>query len=128
MIAVRNLFYGATAAAPHTEPSRCWPVAQATHAQVTVRSLAEQLVCEANAVLSDHGESITLVDDSGPNEFAFTLGYRDRWARIRTALSGRTATAELVLAGAPRRRNQELTGEDQLQALVLTLVAGATDN
>ena len=128
MIAVQDLLDGATALAPCTEPSRSRPVAEPTDTQVVIRSLAEQLVCEANAVLSDHGETISLIDDSGPNELAFTLGYRDRCARIRTALSGRTATAELVFAGAPARRSRELTGDHQLRALVLSLLAGASDN
>jgi hypothetical protein len=125
MIAVRELLDGAAAPAPHTQPSRRRPVPEATDTQVVIRSLAEQLVCEANAVLVDYGDTISLVDDSGPTEFAFSLGYRDRSARIRTALSGRTGIAELAIAGTPAAETRELGGEDELRALVLTLLAGA---
>ena len=125
MIAVRELLDGARAVVPHTQPSRRRPVPEATDTQVVIRSLAEQLVSEANAVLVDHGDTISLIDDSGPDEFAFSLGYRDRSARIRTALSGRTGIAELAIAGTPAGQAQELGGEDELRALVLTLLAGA---
>ena len=125
MIAVRELLDGARAVVPHTQPSRRRPVPEATDTQVVIRSLAEQLVCEANAVLVDHGDTISLIDDSGPDEFAFTLGYRDRSARIKTTLSGRTGIAQLAFAGAPAAENRELGGEDELRALVLTLLAGA---
>ena len=125
MIAVRELLDGARAVVPHTQPSRRRPVPEATDTQVVIRSLAEQLVCEANAVLVDHGDAISLIDDSGPDEFAFTLGYRDRSARIKTTLSGGTGIAQLAFAGTPAAENRELGGEDELRALVLTLVAGA---
>jgi hypothetical protein len=68
MIEVSDLIDGVTPPVPRTEPSRTRPVAQATDCQVVIRSFAEQLVCEANAVLFAHGETITLVDDNGPNE------------------------------------------------------------
>jgi len=127
MIEVSDLIDGVTPPVPRTEPSRTRPVARATDSQVVIRSLAEQLVSEANAVLSAQGETISLVDDSGPSELAFSLSYRDRVARIRTTVSGRTATAELAYAGAPQPQ-QQLTGEDQLRALLLNLVAGASVN
>ena len=125
MVAVRELFDGARAVVPHTQPSRRRPVPEATDTQVVIRSLAEQLVCEANAMLVDHGDTISLIDDSGPDEFAFTLGYRDRSARIKTTLSGRTGIAQLAFGGTPAAENRELGGEDELRALVLTLLAGA---
>ena len=125
MIAVRELLDGARPVVPHTQPSRRRPVPEATDTQVVIRSLAEQLVCEANAVLVESGDTISLIDDSGPDEFAFTLGYRDRSARIKTTLSGRTGIAQLAFAGTPAAENRELGGEDELRALVLTLLAGA---
>lgn len=125
MVAVRELLDGARAVVPHTQPSRRRPVPEATDTQVVIRSLAEQLVCEANAVLVDHGDTISLIDDSGPDEFAFTLGYRDRSARIKTTVSGRTGIAQLAFAGTPAADNRELGGEDELRALVLTLLADA---
>jgi hypothetical protein len=127
MIAVRELLDGDSAPAPRTQLSRIRPIPEAADTQVLIRSLAEQLVAEANAVLTDIGDTISLVDDSGPNEFAFTLGYRDHSARIRTALSGRTGTAELIYSAAPARQTQELECSDDVSALLLCLLADASD-
>ncbi|MFE9322491.1 hypothetical protein ACIHDR_24475 [Nocardia sp. NPDC052278] len=127
MIAVRELLAGAEIPVPETQPSRPRPIPEATDNQVVIRSLAEQLICEANAVLSDRGDTMSLVDDSGPHEFAFTLGYRHRSARIRTELSGRAGTAELSLSGKPVHETRELGGEAALQALVLSLLADRPD-
>jgi hypothetical protein len=125
MIAVRDLLDGTDAPPPATEPSTPRSVAVATDTQVIVRSLAEQLVSEANAVLRDHGSAISLVDDSGPGELAFTLGYDDRSARVQTVLSGRTAVGRLVVPGLPEDEPRQLTTEEEMQALVLSLLAPA---
>lgn len=125
MLAVRGLLDGEEAPAVHTEPSATRSLAEAAHVQVEVRSLAEQLISEANAILREHGDVITLVDDSGPREFAFTMGFRDRSARVRTTMSARTATAQLVLADRPDPEPRQLSTEDDLRALVLGLLAGA---
>lgn len=122
MFAVQGLLDGDEAPEYRTEPSRPESVARATHTQVEVRSLAEQLVSEANAILRELGGAITLVDDSGPGELAFTLGYADRTARVRTALSGRTAVAQLLIPGQPEGEPRRLTDEHELQALVLGLL------
>jgi hypothetical protein len=55
MQAVQDVLDGCAAVAPVTERSRPGPVPAATDAQVKIRILAEQLVCEANAVLRDTG-------------------------------------------------------------------------
>ena len=123
MLAVQSLLDGAQAPVPVTEPAAARSVAVATDEQVIVRSLAEQLVCEANAILREHGDVFSLVDDSDADEFAFTVGYADRSARIRTTISGRAATADLVVAGVPQGEPRRLAGEDELRALLLSLLA-----
>lgn len=125
MLAVQSLLDGEQVAAPATAPSAEVSVAVATDTQVIVRSLAEQLVSEANAVLREHGERISLVDDSGPGELAFTLGYADRYARIETHVSGHSAVARLVRPGLGEDQPRQLTGEDELQALVLSLLVAS---
>lgn len=125
MLAVQSLLDGEQVAAPATAPSAEVSVAVATDRQVIVRSLAEQLVSEANAVLREHGERISLVDDSGPGELAFTLGYADRYARIETHVSGHLAVARLVRPGLGEDQPRQLTGEDELQALVLSLLVAS---
>ncbi|WP_068276777.1 hypothetical protein [Aldersonia kunmingensis] len=109
--------------APATEPSRTRSIAAAADVQVIVRSLAEQLVSEANAVLRERGDVFELVDGTGPGAFTFTIRYRDREARIATVVSGHTATASLSAPGLDETETRELSGADELQSLLLTLLA-----
>lgn len=113
-------------AAPETEPSLTSPVAEATDSQVMIRSLTEQLVSEANAVLADHAAAgakrMTLIDEVVPGALAFTVGYGPRSARVETVVSGHSGTARLVLPGAPAPRPVQLSGDDQLKRLLLTLI------
>ena len=124
MFAVQAVLDGEAAPAPRTGPSRPRSVAAGTDTQVMIRSLAEQLVSEANAVLREHGTVLSLADDTGPGELAFTLGYLDRSARVRTRVAGHTATGQLLLPGQPASAARELCSEDEMQALLLTLLAG----
>jgi len=124
MLAVQAVLEGEAAPAPRTGPSRQRSVAAGTGTQVEIRSLAEQLVSEANAVLREHGTAISLVDDTGPGELTFALGYRGRSARVRTRVTGHTATGQLILPGQPPTAARELRSGDELQALLLTLLAG----
>ncbi|PBC77062.1 hypothetical protein BX265_1797 [Streptomyces sp. TLI_235] len=123
MISVMSLLDGVLPPAPETEPSQACPVAVATDAQVVVRALAEQLVCEANVVLRDHGTPFTLADEAGPGGLSFTIGYGDVEARVETTVSGRTAVARLTAPGLPDDGQRRLTSEDELQALLLGLIA-----
>ena len=80
MRAVQDVVDGCAVPGPATEWSGPVPVPGATDAQVTLRSLAEQLVCEANAVLGDGGDAVDLEDQCGPGALGFTLTFRDRSA------------------------------------------------
>jgi hypothetical protein len=122
MLAVQALLEGDQPPEPATKPSRPRPVAKATDTHVMIRSLAEQLVSEANAVLRGRGVGISLVDDTGPGELSFTLRHGDTAARVRTMVSGHTALGQLVRADVPVEEPRELTSEDELQALVLSLL------
>ncbi|GEL24802.1 hypothetical protein PSU4_37560 [Pseudonocardia sulfidoxydans NBRC 16205] len=122
---VQALLDGEPAPATGTEQSLPTPMPVATDTQVIVRSLAEQLVSEANAVLRARGDVISLDDVVGPGELAFTLGYRDRAARVQTVMSGRSALVSLVVTGRQEEHPRRLTGEDELQSLLLNLIAPA---
>ena len=126
MLAVQALLDGEEVPQPETEPSRTRSVAVATDTQFIARSLAEQLVSEANAILAEHGNRMSLVDDSGSGDLGFTLGYRDRSARVQTVLSGHTAVGRLVVPGLPEDEPRQLTTGDELQALVLSLLADSS--
>ncbi|MEU4666661.1 hypothetical protein AB0F91_01520 [Amycolatopsis sp. NPDC023774] len=125
MLAVQSLLDGEEAPVPATEPATPRSVAVATDEQVIIRSLAEQLVCEANAILREHGPVFSLVDDSIDGELAFTVGFSDRRARVRTAMSGREATVQLVIAGETDEVPRRLAGDEELRALLLSLLRPA---
>lgn len=123
MLSVQGLLDGEPAPPVATVPSAPGPIPAATDTQVIVRSLAEQLISEANAVLRGHGDLIRLDDEVGPDGLTFTLGYRDRSARVQTAMSGRTALVRLVMDGRAEDGPRQLSSQGELQALVLSLIA-----
>jgi hypothetical protein len=122
MLSVQALLDGEPAPSVATIESHPIPAPVATDAQMMVRALAEQLVSEANAILREHGDVVSLEDEVGPGGLTFSVGYRQRVARVQTVMSGRSALVRLIVDGhadgAPRR----LTGEDELRALVLGLI------
>jgi hypothetical protein len=122
MLAVQEVLDGGAASEPATERSSPLPVPAAVDVQVMIRSLAEQLVCEANAVLRESGDVISLDDERGPGVLGFTLGYRGRLARVRTAVSGRFAEARLFVLGEPDHDPRRVADEGELRALLLTLI------
>jgi len=126
MLAVQGVLDGRAAPEPATERCRLVPVPAATDVQVMLRSLAEQLVCEANAILRETGDVISLDDECGPGALAFSLSYRGRSARVGAAMSGRYAEPYLFIVGEGSRGPRRLAGEEELRALLLTLIHPGT--
>lgn len=94
--------------------------------QVAIRSLAEQLVCEANAVLASAtaagDDHLVLFDETLPHELAFNVTYRGRAARVSTTFEDGTAYARLVGDGFESELPQELDGPDALPDLLFRLL------
>lgn len=90
--------------------------------QVAIRSLAEQLVCEANAVLPYADDHLTLSDETLPDELAFSIGYRGRAARVSTTFADGTAYGRLVGDGFESELPTELDGPDALPDLLIRLM------
>lgn len=88
---------------------------------VEFRSLGEQLVCEANAVLVESGRSIELVDEAGSNQLAFTLRLGPCWARIVTSFEKGVSWGHLVTPESVGP-DYELADETALEDLILSLV------
>lgn len=126
MIAVRDVLDGRPVVrGPAVIDSALVPTPVGADTQVAFRALAEQLVCEANAVLRDAGDgtaALSLTDECEAGALVFTLGYRNRSAQVRTDFRGRDAQASLVIPGvtSPPRT---LAGEAEVRALVLSLIA-----
>jgi hypothetical protein len=110
---------------PETAPSVPRPVNEGADRQVAVRSMAEQLLCEANAVLVEQDDHLTLVDEVGDAELTFVVSYRGRQARVSTRFDGGVAVGQIVGDGVSSAGPRELTGPDALPDLLLLLLLEA---
>jgi hypothetical protein len=90
--------------------------------QVAIRSLAEQLVSEANAVLDQSDDRLALIDETLPSELAFKVVYRSRAARVSTTFAEGTAYGLLVGDGFESELPQELDGPQALPDLIVRLL------
>ena len=107
---------------PLTRISRRIATSTGADRQVAIRSLAEQLVCEANAVLQSADDHLTLSDETLPSELAFSVGFRGRAARVSTTFENGTAVGRLVGDGFESELPQELDGPDALPDLLVRLL------
>ena len=95
---------------------------------VAIRSLAEQLLCEANAILAtaegagSDDEHLSLFDETLPSELAFNVGYRGRAARVSTTFENGMAYGRLVGDGFQSELPRELEGPDALPDLLIRLL------
>ena len=96
--------------------------------QVAIRSLAEQLVSEANAVLDQSDDRLALIDETLPSELAFEVVYRGRAARVSTTFANGTAYGLLVGDGFESELPQELDGPQALPDLIVRLLLESNIN
>lgn len=118
MAEVSEVLAGRRPPGPALPDSRRRPAAAGARCHVEARSLAEQLVCEANAVLGATGAPIALDDEVAGDALAFTLARNGRRARVETSFEGGLALSSVD------GRPVELAGPDDVAALVLSLIAG----
>ncbi|MEI2777995.1 MAG: hypothetical protein V9G19_18940 [Tetrasphaera sp.] len=107
---------------PHTRISQKIAASHGADKQVAIRALAEQLVCEANAVLGHTSDQLTLVDEMLPSELAFNVGFRGRAARISTTFADGTAYGRLVGDGFDNELPRELDSADDVPDLLMRLI------
>lgn len=93
---------------------------------VAIRSLAEQLVSEANAVISDPRGHLFLSDEVGGEELAFTITCAGHAVRVATRFAFGRATAQILSDDLPHDQPLELVGPEALGDLIvrLCLLAG----
>jgi hypothetical protein len=87
-----------------------------------IRGLTEQLLCEANAVLADEDDHMTLVDDVIGNELMFTVLYRGRAAVVTTGFVKGQTYGRVVADGLDNTEPRELAGPESVQDLLLLLL------
>ncbi|MBD3784129.1 MAG: hypothetical protein IE926_14475, partial [Micrococcales bacterium] len=104
---------------PETRISRRIATGTGADRQVAIRSLAEQLVSEANAILGPADDRLDLVDETLPHELAFRVTHRDRAARVSTTFEDGTAYGRLVGDGFDSEQPRELEGPDALPDLIV---------
>lgn len=116
----------ALAPMPMTRISQRIATSTGADRQVAIRALAEQLVCEANAVLSYQSrhsdELLGLYDETLPHELAFSVTYQGRAARVSTTFEDGTAYGRLVGDGFDSELPHELDGPDALPDLLIRLL------
>jgi hypothetical protein len=92
---------------------------------VAVRALTEQLLCEANAVLADSDDHLSLFDEVSDGELAFNVTYRNRAVRVSTRFEDHIAYGRLVGDGVAPGPAQELTGPEAVADLLVLLLVNA---
>lgn len=92
---------------------------------IAVRALAEQLLCEANAVLADFDDHLTLSDEAGGDELAFAVHYRNRAVRVSTRFADGIAFGQLTGDGVPAGPPRELTSAEDVADLLVALMVQA---
>ncbi len=112
----------ALAPQPETRISRRIATGTGADRQVAIRSLAEQLVSEANAILGPADDRLDLVDETLPHELAFRVTHRGRAARVSTTFEDGTAYGRLVGDGFDAELPVELVGTDALPDLLVRLL------
>lgn len=110
--------------APELRASVPRTVGHGAHEMVELRSLAEQLVCEANAVLASVGREIRLEDETGSEHLAFVLRIGQSWARVVTSFEDRQSFGQLVTSRYVGSR-YELAGPEALPDLIVALVTAS---
>jgi hypothetical protein len=124
MTRVAELVDTPTAQLPEMQPSTLRPWNAGVDTQASLRSLAEQLICEANAVLAGTGERILLEDELAEDVLGFTLRFARRRARISTRRVGDAAHARFDGVGSRCSQTRELAGPEALEDVILQLLAG----
>lgn len=116
---------GKPAAGPQLQASRPRSIVEGADRQITTRAVAEQLVSEANAVLSASGRAIELRDELIDGQLSFTMRFAGRSARVWTSFANGVSIGHLDGVGGARSHDVALDGPDQLEELILLLVSRA---
>lgn len=124
MVRVDDLLDGTAGAhRPGVRPSAPRSVVEGADEQVMTRSLAEQLVSEANAVLSITGRGIDLSDELLDGQLSFVMRFADRVARVSTSFGDGVSVGHLQGIGTAGTSAVALDGPEELEELILLLIS-----
>ncbi len=89
---------------------------------VALRSLAEQLVCEANAVLRDHSQAISLQDITSASALGFRLTNDANWVEVNTSFADGKSLVAMNFAQGGADKSAEIIELEDLPLLILELI------
>jgi hypothetical protein len=124
MLRVRAAVGGAGGGAPRLRPSSLRGIAAATDEWFALRCRCEQVVAEANAMLTAATAPLDLDDEFGTGQLAFVVRCGDRSARVSLTRTGRQAWVELERSYAPSHRPAEPEDLGTLEDLLVELLVG----
>ena len=107
---------------PALRPAQYRPVNKGNDIHHAYRGLTEQLVCEANALLAEEDDHLSLVDDVVGNELMYSVYYRGRAAVISTVFGDGKAYGRVVADGLDNTEPHELAGPESVEDLLLLLL------
>lgn len=107
---------------PQLRPSMYRPVNKGNDIHHAYRGLTEQLVCEANALLAEEDDHMSLVDDVVGNELMYSVYYRGRAAVVSTVFGEGKAYGRVVADGLDNSEPHELAGPESVEDLLLLLL------
>lgn len=107
---------------PALRPAQYRPVNKGNDIHHAYRGLTEQLVCEANALLAEEDDHLSLVDDVVGNELMYSVYYRGRAAVISTVFGDGKAYGRVVADGLDNSEPHELAGPESVEDLLLLLL------
>jgi hypothetical protein len=123
MLRVREVLDGADRSAPlRLRSSTLQPFARATDHWFYLRARSEQVIAEANAMLTGRAELVDIEDEVGTGTLAFVLQCGERSARISMGQAGRQGWVELERRHALSAQPLEPEDPDVLEDLVIELL------
>lgn len=106
-----------------TRPSAPGPVNVGVNHHVAIRALAEQLLCEANAVIDDEDDRLDLVDETVPAELRFSVLHRGRAVQVSTVIDHGVAVGRLIGDGIQIPEERELATPEDVAELLLQMLS-----
>jgi hypothetical protein len=123
MLRVREVLDGADRSAPlRLRSSTLQPFARATDEWFYLRARSEQVIAEANAMLTGRAELVDIEDEVGTGTLAFVLQCGEQSARISMGQAGRQGWVELERRHARSAQPLEPKDPDVLEDLVIELL------
>jgi hypothetical protein len=123
MLRVRATLDGENRRTPvRLRPSATQRLAWAADQWFYLRCRCEQVIAEANAMLSGRAALLDLTDEAGTGRLAFTLCWRDRSSCVWLGETGRQGWVQLERSYQPALQPEEPVDPSALEDLVIELL------